>query len=149
MPYRKGEIMGDRPIDAILRGVEAWHEWRGRNAAIRAPDLSGTDLSGMNLSKANFSQVSFVRANLSEANLSGADLTGGHLSGVLLSGAKLTGTNLSGARLFVLRPDLRNTNLSETISLTQEQIEQARGNEQTELPEHLKPPASWSQSSHD
>jgi hypothetical protein len=56
-------------------------------------------------------------SKLSEANLSGADLYG-----VNLSGAKLTRTNLSGAQLFVLRPDLQNADLSETTTLTQEQI---------------------------
>jgi uncharacterized protein YjbI with pentapeptide repeats len=101
---------------------------RGRNPAIRAPDLSG--------------------ANLFRVNRSGADLTGVNLAGVVLSGAKLTKTNLSGAKLFSLKPDLQNANLSKTTNLTQKQIEQAIGNEQTKLPEHLKPPASWSQSSH-
>jgi uncharacterized protein YjbI with pentapeptide repeats len=126
--------MAIRPeIDAVLQGVEAWHRWRGRNPAIRAPDLSGA-----NLNWANLEGTSFTGANLSEAKFSGAD----H------SGAKLTKTNLSGAKLFSLRPDLRNANLFETTNLTQKQIEQATGNEQTKLPEHLKPPASWSQSSH-
>jgi hypothetical protein len=41
------------------------------------------------------------------------------------------------------------SHFSETTNLTQEQIELATGNEQTKLPDHLKPPASWSQSSHD
>jgi Pentapeptide repeats (8 copies) len=70
-----------------------------------------------------------------EVRLSGAYLSGADLSSVDLSGADLSGADLSAA--------LRGG------PLTQEQIEQAIGNEQTKLPEHLKPPASWSQSSND
>jgi len=115
-------------LDVLLQGVEAWNEWRERNPR-NAADPSGANLSG---------------AILEWAYLSGADL-----SGADLSGAKLSRTNLSGAKLFVLKPDLRRANLSETANITQKQIEQAIGNEQPELPEYLTPPASWSQSSHD
>jgi hypothetical protein len=66
------------------------------------------------------SRTNLIRANLSRADLSGADLSKADLSAVLPAD-----------------------------SITQEQIEQATGNEQTELPEHLNPPASWSQRSHD
>ena len=45
-------------------------------------------------------------------------------------------TDLSGA-------DLSDTNLSGALRLTQEQLEQAEGNENTTLPSHLKPPAHW------
>jgi len=106
--------------------------------------LSWANLSGANLTGANLTGANLYEAKLSKANLSRADLTGANLSGANLSRADLT-----GAQLFSLRPDLRNANLSETTNLTQKQIEQATGNEQTKLPEHLKPPASWSQSSHD
>jgi Pentapeptide repeats (8 copies) len=64
--------------------------------------------------------------------LSGADLTEANLSGVDLSDMNLKWTNLSGA------------DLSRTTNLTQKQIEEAFGDEQTKLPEHLKRPADWS-----
>jgi Pentapeptide repeats (8 copies) len=84
----------------------------------------------------------------SRPDLSGADLSGANLGSAsmpILNRAALEGANLSGA-------NLSGANLSAALRggpLTQEQIEQATGNEQTKLPEHLKPPASWSQSSND
>jgi hypothetical protein len=54
-----------------------------------------------------------------------------------LSRANLYGANLSGA------------DLSGTTNLTQDQIEVAKGDEQTILPEHLKRPAAWSLSSNE
>jgi uncharacterized protein YjbI with pentapeptide repeats len=82
---------------------------------LRGADLTGADLTGADLTGANLS-----RANLSEANLSGA----------ILSGAILSGANISGAILF------------EAI-LSQEQLEQALGDENSQLPPHLRPPAHW------
>ena len=70
------------------------------------------------------------RSSPPTVDFSGASLLRADLSGALLGMADLTRANLSGADL-------------------SEQIEQATGNEQTKLPKHLKPPASWSQGSHD
>jgi uncharacterized protein YjbI with pentapeptide repeats len=112
-------------------------------AKLGGVDLSGADLSGTDLSGAKLGGV-----DLSEADLSGADLSGANLGSAsmpILNRAALEGANLSGA-------NLSGANLSAALRggpLTQEQIEQATGNEQTKLPEHLKPPASWSQSSND
>jgi uncharacterized protein YjbI with pentapeptide repeats len=80
---------------------------------------------------------------------SGPDLSGADLSGANLNSAYFNGANLTGTQLLVLRPDLRNADLSETTNLTQEQIKLASGNEQTKLPDHLKRPADWSQSAHE
>jgi uncharacterized protein YjbI with pentapeptide repeats len=59
--------------------------------------------------------------DLSKTTLSAADLTATDLSGAYLADANLTGTNL-----------------------TQEQLELAQGDENTQLPSHLKPPEHWS-----
>jgi Pentapeptide repeats (8 copies) len=48
----------------------------------------------------------------------------------------LSDTNLIGA-------DLSGANLIEAQNLTQEQLEQALGDENSQLPPHLKPPAHW------
>jgi Pentapeptide repeats (8 copies) len=74
--------------------------------------------------------------DLSDTNLSGADLSVADFSGVFLSGANLIGANLIGA-------DLSGANLIEAQNLTQEQLEQALGDENSQLPPHLKPPAHW------
>jgi uncharacterized protein YjbI with pentapeptide repeats len=118
-------------------------------------DLSETNLSGAELGQANLTKARLTGADLSEADLSGADLSGALLSeadpfyryreadlsgaylpGARLTGARLTGAVLSGAVLFEVRSFLY-------ADLTQEQLEQAEGDENTQLPPHLKPPAHW------
>src|SRR5918995_1196504 len=125
-------------LDIILKeGVEAWNEWRTHNPSI-TPDLSSADLREAwlplaNLSGANLSGADLTKANLWEADLSEANLTGADLSDATLSGANLSEANLSGA------------NLSDAQYLTQHQINQAKGDKKTQLPEGLKRPAAWSQ----
>jgi len=96
-------------------------------------DLSGAYLVGAYVSKAYLPEATLSRATLSRADLSGADLSGADLSRADLSGADLSGADLSGA------------NLSRAENLTQEQLEQASGDEYTKLPEGLERPKSWSQ----
>jgi hypothetical protein len=105
------------------------------DANLRVADLSGADLGAAVISGANLSD-----ANLSEANLRGADLSGAHLSGAHLSGAHLSGADLSGADLIaadLIGADLKGANL------IQEQLEMTYGDEDTQLPPDLKPPAHW------
>jgi uncharacterized protein YjbI with pentapeptide repeats len=76
--------------------------------------------------------ISLVEANLQGANLYGAYLEGAYLRGANLQEAKLSLANLHGAFL------------REVLGLTQEQIEQAIGDEGTTLPERITRPRSWS-----
>src|SRR5918995_1819863 len=96
-----------------------WNSWRERDLFIE-PDLTGAELREADLARANLS-----RAELSEANLTGADLTGANLTGADLTQADLSGADLS------------------TASLTQEEVEPAIGDENTQLPPDIKPPAHW------
>src|SRR4051794_20606724 len=82
-------------------------------------------------SRGDLSSAQLVGAQLYDANLSGARLWEADLSG-----ARLGGANLSGARLV-------RTHLSETMGLTQAQLDAARGNATTQLPKELRRPASW------
>jgi uncharacterized protein YjbI with pentapeptide repeats len=82
----------------------------------------GAFLSGADVRGADLSEAYLMGADLSEAE----DLTGAHIPGADLSGADLSGADLSGAR-----------------HLTQKQLESAKGNEYTQIPHGLKPPAHW------
>ena len=73
---------------------------------------------------------------LSGVDLSGAILSEVDLSEVVLRGADFHGADLRGA-------DLRGARLSEAKGLTQAQIESARGDVHTELPEGMVRPANW------
>ena len=72
-----------------------------------------------------------LQPDLSLADLSGAVLRKANLSRAVLRGANLSGADLSGA------------NLSGAEDLTQEQLEEANGDESTRLPSDLKPPSHW------
>jgi hypothetical protein len=69
------------------------------------------------------------------------DLRGADLERASLVGANLEGANLQEAALEVA--DLRKAVLREARNLFQEQIEKASGDETTQLPTHLNPPANW------
>lgn len=82
-------------------------------------DLSEKDLRFAKLSYAFLAEADLSGANLSRANLSEADLSEADLSEAKLSGADLSGADLSGA------------------IIVQGQLEQACGDEFTNLPEGL------------
>jgi uncharacterized protein YjbI with pentapeptide repeats len=89
-------------------------------------DLSGADLIGKDLRG----------ANLVGASLRGAYLIGAHLGGADLSLADLTGADLRGA-------DLGGADLTESIFVTQPQLNAALGDLGTGVPPPLTRPAHW------
>ncbi len=112
------------------------HETNLWGAFLWEADLSGAILWGANLSHTSLREADLSGAILSEADLSEADLSGAILWGAILSGADLSGAILSGAGL--LRADL-----SGAKNLTQAQLKETTGDENTQLPADLKPPAHW------
>ncbi len=93
----------------------------------RAADLRGADLRA---------------ADLRGANLRGADLWGAVLVNADLSGADLRWADLMGADLG--RANLTGADLSAAIFLTQSQLDLARGDTRTALPDVLRSPRHWS-----
>ena len=119
-------------------------------ANLSGANLLGANLSGANLTSAKLSRVDLTGANLSGANLGLADLNGAYLSSANLSGANLSGANLRGADLTganLRNANLRGANLSVAYliradltgakNLIQTQLNEACGNNKTELPEGL------------
>lgn len=89
-----------------------------------------------------------VRAgrDLIGVRLAGADLRGADLRGSLLIAADLTGADLRHADLIgadLRDADLSDADLSATIFLTQMQVNAARGNAATRLPDSLRRPTHW------
>lgn len=83
----------------------------------------------------------FLGKDFKRADLSGADFAMALLIAANLSGCKLYGANLLGA-------DLRDANLcgadlSESLFLTQAQVNAAKGDEATVLPPYLRRPEHW------
>lgn len=101
---------------------------KGRTAISRSQKVlgRGLDLIGADLRKTNLRGV-----NLRGAYLIAADLRGGDLSG-----ADLIGADLRDA-------DIRGANLTNSIFLTQAQINTTKGDSDTKLPRALTRPAYW------
>lgn len=87
----------------------------------RGADLIGADLRGLDLRRASFRGALLVGADLRRADMRGADVIGADLRGA----------------------DLRGTDLREALFLTQAQLESARGDSSTRLPEQFRRPAPW------
>ncbi|MEV6942564.1 pentapeptide repeat-containing protein [Streptomyces sp. NPDC051172] len=85
-------------------------------------------------------------ADLMGARLKGADLRGANLRGAYLIAADLTGADLRGADM--IGADLRDADLSDAdltgaFFLTQPQLNAARGNAGTRLPDSVTRPVHW------
>lgn len=96
---------------------------------------------GKNISSKRSKPLDYFGADLRKKNLKGADFRGvcliaANLRGVDLSGADFIGADLRDA-------DLSGANLSNSIFLTQAQINTAKGNSHTKLPERLTAPEYW------
>ena len=83
-------------VDRLLRGVEAWNQWREENPLIY-PDLSGANLSHTNLSGVDFSDADLSGANLIGTNLNDANLRGINLSRASFGYVDFSDADLSGA----------------------------------------------------
>jgi len=103
---------------------------------LREANLEQADLRETNLTFADFRNATLREAELYGANLTQADLRDAVLQGADLRDALFGGTLLQGA-------GLKGADLRDTTHLTQEQLEEAIGDETTRLPNHLKPPAHW------
>jgi uncharacterized protein (DUF433 family) len=98
-------------------------------------NLGGAKLTNGSLDNCSFN-AAFMRgvvlknARLDSANFEKAQLFDTDLRGVVFKNCTLTGANLTKA-------DLRGTDLSAAIGLTREQIDSARIDETTRLPDYL------------
>lgn len=97
-----------------------------RASVPKRKDRRGADLIGKDLRT-----VDLRGASLRGAYLIGADLRGSRLGLADLTGADLRGANLAG------------TDLTETLFLTQAQLDAAHGDRATRLPATLVRPAHW------
>jgi uncharacterized protein YjbI with pentapeptide repeats len=82
-----------------------------------------------------------IGARLRGANLRAADLRGARLIGADLRGADLAMADLTGADL--RDADLRGADLTESIFLTQAQLDAAKGDARTGVPASRVRPAHW------
>jgi uncharacterized protein YjbI with pentapeptide repeats len=94
---------------------------RRTTAEYAGAELVGADLRGADLRGANFRGACLIAADLRRANLRLADLTGAD----------------------VRDTDLRGADLSESLFLTQSQLDAANGDAETKVPPVLSRPTHW------
>jgi uncharacterized protein YjbI with pentapeptide repeats len=86
-------------------------------------------------------RADLIGADLRKTNLRGADLRGAFLIAADLRGTDLNGADLIGADL--RDADLRGANLTDSMFITQSQINTAKGDSNTKLPLSLARPSYW------
>jgi Pentapeptide repeats (8 copies) len=114
-------------------------------------NLQNANLGGLGLYRADLREADLLEANLLEADLQGADLQEANLLEANLQEANLQGAYLQGAYLrranlqyaYLQYAYLQGAYLREARGLIDEQLEQAVGNDDTQLPESLSLPAAW------
>jgi uncharacterized protein YjbI with pentapeptide repeats len=85
--------------------------------------------------------VDLIGANLRGADLRGANLRGAYLIAANLKGADLRAADLIGADF--RDADISGADLTESIFLTQAQLNAAKGDTKTKLPSSLTRPTHW------
>jgi uncharacterized protein YjbI with pentapeptide repeats len=129
--------------DSLLKVNVGAHRAKINLLLLQVSDLVRTEARR----KLKKSSRTFSRgADLVGANLKGADLRGANLRGAYLIAADLRDADLRGADLIgadFRDTDLRGADLTESIFLTQAQMNAAIGDEFTKLPPALSRPEQW------
>ncbi|MFF8828112.1 pentapeptide repeat-containing protein [Streptomyces sp. NPDC015131] len=107
----------------------------------RTAELVRADVPGARSRKKNRRGADLMGARLTGADLRGATLRGAYLIAADLTGADLRQADLLGADLRDAR--LAGADLTGALFLTQPQLNAARGDARTTLPERLTRPAHW------
>ncbi len=127
-------------IKSELRGVNLDCA-RLEGARLEGANLEGAELNYAELNYAELEKAKLFCAKLKGAKLEGAELKGANLEGAELNFAELGYARLRGVKLIGAR--LRGAKLADAEELTQEQIDWAIGNDETEIPEELRRPDHW------
>ena len=102
---------------------------RLRQADLSLSTMNNANFRAANLSVANLFAGRFTSADFRDADLSQSNMVGAYFGSADFHGAKLAGANVSGAEMATAK------------GLTQAQLDQACGDEATELPEGLRIPS--------
>jgi hypothetical protein len=86
-------------------------------------------------------RIDYFGIDLRKSDLRGADLRGSCLIAANLSGLDLDSVDFIGADM--RDTNIKGANLSNSIFLTQSQINSARGDSQTKLPDMIERPTHW------
>lgn len=111
------------------------------DAVLTKSELFRANFSGAALNDAILSKAELGRAVFAGADLTGADLSFSNIARADFTNAKLMNVSLQRAYTFLTR--IEGVDLSQSIGLTQEQLDLACGDNETRLPAGLEKPTSW------
>ncbi|MBO1581481.1 pentapeptide repeat-containing protein [Bacillus sp. XF8] len=140
---RLSELSPDLLIDVNVPSHRAYVN----ELLLKTSELVWTESRHKYKSSKKNKRINHRGANLMGAKLRRADLTGANLRGAYLIAADLRDADLRAADLIgadLRDADLRGANLTDSIFLTQVQVNAARGDANTKLPSLLSCPAHWS-----
>jgi uncharacterized protein YjbI with pentapeptide repeats len=133
---REANLSGASLTEADLEGASLSRA-NLEGARLNGANLKGADLSGANLRGADLWEANLKGCNLKDADLREADLSQTMLEGAILWRADLQDAVLSGTHL--KETHLERANLAGATGLTWEQGEDAYTDENTILPDYLRP----------
>lgn len=128
------QITSKSPIEILNFGIEDY-QVRVNKILKQICDTTSKPSSNGKHSKDSFGR------DFKRANLDGVDFSMAFLIAANLEGCSLHGTNFLGADM--RDANVKNTDLSSCLFLTQMQINSSKGNASTKLPSKLSHPASW------
>lgn len=145
--YEETEKLTQLSADSLLKLDIVMHRAAVNEYLIRTSELVRLEAL-RSLKGTPGRRKSFERgANLMGAKLEGADLRGANLRGAYLIAANLSGADLRSADLIgadFRDADIRGADLSASLFLSQFQLNAARGDASTKIPERLERPSHWS-----
>ncbi|MGL5676802.1 MAG: pentapeptide repeat-containing protein [Cellulosilyticaceae bacterium] len=127
-----GEIVEQEPKKILSYDLEAYRE--------RVNVLLKALTNQVRTTKDNGNK-NFFGKNLKGKNLDGKDFTMALMIAANLEKCRLRRANLLGADM--RDTNIKDTDLSESLFLTQMQINSAKGNAETKLPSYLSRPSTW------
>lgn len=133
--------------DALMELDVPSHRTDVNALLLRTSELVWTEARHQHRNSQKSKRIDHRGADLMGANLRGADLRGANLRGAYLIAADLRGADLRAADLIgadLRDADLRGADFTESIFLTQVQINSAKGDAHTKLPHLLSRPTHWS-----
>ncbi|AIG26828.1 pentapeptide repeat-containing protein [Brevibacillus laterosporus] len=139
--YDETVQMTNRTPEEILSIDIPSHRHTVNDLLVRTSDLVRKDFEQANKKRKFNKGLDYLGANLKGADLKGANLRGALLIAANLSNSDLRKVDFIGADL--RDADLRNANLTDCIFLTQSQVNSAKGNQYTKLPNYIDTPDHW------
>ncbi|WP_019243501.1 MULTISPECIES: pentapeptide repeat-containing protein [Bacillus] len=139
--YDKTVEMTNRSPEEILHLDIPGHRNNVNELLVMTSDLVRKQFVERNKKRKIKKGLDYLGANLYGVDFRGASLRGTLLIAANLSNADLRKVDFIGADL--RDTDLSNADLTDGIFLTQSQINSAKGNKYTKLPEYLTPPSHW------